>query len=333
MSVTLKTPFCKLMGIQYPIVQAPVGSVSCPQLAAAVSNAGGLGMLALSWRSPEEIEKTLCETEALTLKPYGVNFVLDPTVIAAKPLPERLSVCLKHSVALVSFAWGKLTKALVDQVHHAGKRVAYTVWSAEQAKEALQAGADVLVVQGTEAGGHVKTTTSLKTLLPSVVAVAGDTPVLAAGGIADGQDMAKALQAGAQGVWMGTRFVASQESQAHPEYQQNIIQAMPTDTAFSTVFNGGWPDTPHRTLKNSTYQACQNLLPGVPRPGEGDVVATLATGQKILRYDDTPPLKGMTGDVEAMAQYAGTSVGKIQAVLPAAEIIQQLVNTCKSRLS
>jgi NAD(P)H-dependent flavin oxidoreductase YrpB (nitropropane dioxygenase family) len=176
------------------------------------------------------------------------------------------------------------------------------------------------VAQGVEAGGHVRGTTPLDQLIREVHQVASGIPVLAAGGIATVEDVLRAIGNGADGIWAGTRFVASEESRAHPDYKKRLLAARAGDTELGTTFDVGWPGAPHRAICNSTMRECG----GGRRPGEGQIIARYADGRPILRYDDTIPLEGMTGDLEALALYAGTSVEGISDVLPAATIVARL---------
>jgi len=172
----------------------------------------------------------------------------------------------------------------------------------------------------------VRGTVTRDRIVAEVKAVAGGVPVLAAGGIADAHDARAAMRAGADGVWPGTRFVASTEASAHADYKQRLVESTATDTLLSELFDIGWPDAPHRVLRNSTVLAWEAA--GTPasgsRPGEGDVVAHFSNGKPILRYEDVPPIEGMTGDVEALSLYAGQSVDRIREILPAGEIVRRL---------
>jgi NAD(P)H-dependent flavin oxidoreductase YrpB (nitropropane dioxygenase family) len=307
------------LGIAWPIVQAPIGSASTPALAAAVSNAGGLGMLAGSWRSAETWRESIAQTRELTAFPFGVNFVLalDPG--------ERLRIALDAGVAVVSFFWGDPSPWIVP-VHRAGAVVVHTVGSGDEARAAAGAGVDVLVAQGVEAGGHVRGETPLVQLLADVRSAAPGLPVFAAGGIADASDVRTALAAGADGVWVGTRFVASAESAAHADYKRRIVEATATDTVLTDLFDLGWPDAPHRVIRNSTVRKWE--MAGRPssghRPGEGESIAHHGDGRAVMRYEDTPPIEGMSGNLEALPHYAGKSVERIDRVLPAAEIVHRL---------
>jgi NAD(P)H-dependent flavin oxidoreductase YrpB (nitropropane dioxygenase family) len=294
------TALTRALGIDVPIVQAPIANLTCPELVAAVSNAGALGMLSVTWRKPEEIRSLLRRIRELTDRPFGVNLVL------AWNMRKRLEVCLEEGVPVVSFFWGDPSPYL-GPVHDAGAVAMLTVGSAEHARIAVDQGVDILVAQGWEAGGHV---------IGSVVA---------AGGIADGRGLAAVLALGAAGAWIGTRFVASEEALAHAEYQERVVRAKETDTVYTTLFNVGWDNAPHRVLRNSTVAAWEDAgSPATDRPGEGEAVARLPDGSEALRYSDYEPAAGMEGEVEALAHYAGQSAGLVTAVQPAGDIVREI---------
>ncbi|MDB5443017.1 MAG: 2-nitropropane dioxygenase, partial [Phenylobacterium sp.] len=244
----MRTALTERLGIAEPIVQAPMGGASCPALAAAVSGAGGLGMLALSWHPPAAVRAAIAETRALTDKPFGVNLVL------AFPQAERLAVCLEEGVPVISFFWGDPAPH-VAACHAAGATVVSTVASADQARRAVEAGVDVVVAQGWEAGGHVLGEVATLPLTRAVVDAIAPVPVLAAGGITDGRGLAAALALGAAGAWIGTRFLATPEAAIHPRYRARLIEARETETVHTTLFDVGWPDAPHRVLRNATVDA------------------------------------------------------------------------------
>lgn len=317
---------CGLVGIEIPIVQAPI-AVS-PALTAAVANAGGLGMLPLSWLAPSSIRDVLAETRNLTTKPFAVNFVLewDPT--------ERLAIALEAGVRAVSFFWGD-PAPYGDVVHGAGAVMLSTVGTADEARRAVAAGVDVVVAQGVEAGGHVWGGVSTMALVPAIVDAVPGTPVIAAGGIADGRTLAAALCLGASGVWLGTRFVASEESPMAAVYKEAIANANAEDTIHCSLFDRNWPAAPHRVLRNSTVRRWEDA--GRPangaRPGEHDVVAYLADGTAVQRYSDANPEAGATGDLEALALYAGQSVGLINQVETVDTIIRTLIADASTALA
>jgi nitronate monooxygenase len=317
----MRTQLCDTLGIEVPIIQAPIGTASNPQLVAAVSNAGRLGMLSVTWRDLDELRVLLRTTRSLTGRPFGVNLVIE------WPMAGRLAICLEEGVRIVSFFWGDPTE-YVPAVHDAGGVVLHTVGSSEEARHAANAEVDVVVAQGWEAGGHVRGQVSTLVLVPAVVDAIRPLPVVAAGGIADGRGLAAALMLGAAGVWLGTRFVASREAAVHPLYHERIIGATESDTVFCSLFDGGWPNAPHRVLRNSTvtnWEAAGRPEAG-KRPGEGSAVAHFPDGRAIMRYDDLPPVRGLTGNVEALALYAGQSAGLVHRVEAAADIVRNIVD-------
>ncbi len=307
------------LGMTVPVVQAPIGGAATPQLAAAVSGAGGLGMLALSWSDPAQIRSAIERTGALTSRTFGANLVLD------RPQFERLELCLAAGVRVISTFWGDPAPYSAP-IHAAGALHLHTVASAAEARRAVAAGVDVVVAQGWEAGGHVWGEVGTLALVPAVVDAVHPVPVIAAGGIADRRGLAAVLALGAVAGWIGTRFLLAEESGAHPGYRAAVAAAAETDTLLSELFDGGWPDAPHRTLRNSTVR--EWLAAGSPppgsRPGEGEQVA-VRRGEPQLRYSSDIPTTGVEGDVEAMVHYAGQGVGLVRDVKPAAEIVRELV--------
>jgi NAD(P)H-dependent flavin oxidoreductase YrpB (nitropropane dioxygenase family) len=313
------TSLTRLLGITIPLVQAPIGHHASPELVAAVANAGGLGMVSIGWRSRVDVHAVLQQVHALTDRPFGVNLVLDDDQ------HDRLSVCLEDEVKIVSLFWGDPTP-YVRQIHPGGARVMHTVGSVREARAAAEADVDVIVAQGWEAGGHVWGEVATLPLVPRVVDAVAPRPVIAAGGISDGRGFAAALMLGAAGVWVGTRFLASEEASVHPRYQDRLLSAAETDTTLGVAFDREWWDAPSRTLRNDTTRRWEDAgrPPWGERPDEGDVIASEADGSPILRYDPESPAPGMTGDLAEMAQYAGQSVGLVSSTKPAATIVEEM---------
>ena len=304
--------------LDHPIIQAPVGSASSVDLAAAVSNAGGMGSLAMTWTDPDPAHALVTKLKGMTDGLFAVNFVLSFQ-------PRSLDAVLAAGAPIVTFSWG-LDTAHIQKARKAGALVGVQVGSAAGAIQAISCGADLLICQGVEAGGHVQSTTRLEHLLPQVLAVAGLVPVIAAGGLADNNDVWWALNSGAAGAMLGTRFVAAKESKAHPAYQQAVVAANKNDTSYTWCYDGGWPYSSHRVIRNSTLERWEaaGCPPSGQRPGEGDTIATTALGWEIPRYHMTSPVSTTTGDVLQLALYAGTGSAKIEEVLPAKEIVQRL---------
>ena len=310
---SIHTPLCDALGIEHPVVQAPVGSVSTPELAAAVAEAGGLGLLAMSWRDADAIRESLAEATAGTDGVVGVNVVLDEST-GELPPEACLDACLDAGASVVSLSFGD-PEPYVEWIHESDGTVLVSVGSVDGAREAVDAGADIVVAQGSEAGGHLQSDVSTMALLPRV-AEAVDVPVVAAGGISDGRGLAAALSLGADGVWLGTRFVATAESGAHEAYKERVAGSGATATRRTTQFDVGWPDQPHRVLETE----------GEGGGGENSGGrAYTAEGEPIDRNADRPPLAGMAGDIEVLPHYAGQSVGGVTDSPPAGRVVDSLV--------
>ncbi|MFZ0017572.1 MAG: nitronate monooxygenase [Acetobacteraceae bacterium] len=209
-------PTLQRLWISEPIFQAPIGGVASPELAAAVSESGGFGQLACTWRSVEQLDALFRRMASLTSRPYGVNFVLD------FPIAAKLEATLAHEVAAISFFWGD-GSAYVDRVKAAGALAIQVAGSIAEAKRSAAAGFDLIVAQGVEAGGHVRGELGLMALVPQVVDAVAPVPVLAAGGIADARGVAAALALGAKGVWVGTRCLAAEEANIHRAYRDRVF--------------------------------------------------------------------------------------------------------------
>ena len=254
--------------------------------------------------------------------PFGGNLIL------ASDQHRRLDEALEAGLRIVSLFWGD-PAGYVEQVHDADGVVLHTVGSAEEARRAVASGVDVVVAQGWEAGGHVWGQVATLPLVPAVVDAVAPVPVIAAGGIGDARGVAAVLALGAQAAWLGTRFLLAQEMPIHEEYRRRLMDAAETDAQwYADLYEVGWPDAPHRALRNSTaetWEAAGRPPPG-SRPGEGDVIAHFASGEEILRYEPAAPMVGTTGDIEALSLWAGQSVALARQPQPAAEIVAELVS-------
>ncbi len=326
----LHTRVCDLFGIDHPIVSAGMGSVAQAELAAAVSDAGGLGTVALPGLSPAAITAQLRAAGALTRK------ALVASLLVPFMTPEILEAALGERISAVWFFWGEPNVADVVKCHRAGAMVIWQCGSVDEAVAAKSAGVDCIIAQGFDAGGHVRGTTTTVALLPAVRDAIGDLPLLAAGGLADGRGLAAALALGADGAVFGTRFLASAECAAHPEYKQRIIDARAEDTFYTTLFDVGWPDAPHRVLRTKLVEEWERA--GRPasgqRPGEGEPGATMriegVATPPLVSYSVVPPTSYMTGDIERHAFYAGQSVNLIHEILPAGEIVRRIAREAEA---
>jgi nitronate monooxygenase len=314
----VRTALCELLGIEHPVVQAPIAQV--PRLTAAVSNAGALGTVSLTWA--DEVADVVRQTTALTTRPFAGNLVL------TSDRHRRLDEALEAGLRIVLFLWGD-PSAYVKRVHDAGGVVMHTVGSAEEARRVVASGVDVVVAQGWEAGGHVWGRVATLPLVPAVVDAVAPVPVIAAGGIGDARGVAAVLALGAQAAMLGTRFLLAEEMPIHEEYRRRVIAADETDGHwFPDLYNVGWPNAPHRALYNSTAKAwdAAGRPPLGQRPGEGEVLAHFASGEQIVRYEPAPPMEGTTGEIEPLSLWAGQSVALARQTQPAAEIVAELTS-------
>jgi nitronate monooxygenase len=320
----MQNQFMEWFGLSVPILQAPIGSAATIDLVKAVGRTGGMGSLALTWTDEVEARKQIDTLRAASI-PFFVNFVLR----FGTDKPRRL---LEQGLPAISLSWG-VDASLIAQAKSHGIKVGVQAGTAQGAKTAVDAGADFVILQGIEAGGHVQSTTSLQHLMEETMRLDLHTPLIAAGGIATGEDVARFIKQGASAVMMGTRFLASKESRAHDAHKQAIVNARATDTAFTNCFDIDWPYAMHRVLRNSTLDIWEAAgSPSSPsRPGEGDVIA-MQGGRPIIRYSETPPLADANGDVLAACLYAGTGVEKINDIKPAGEIVTSLWANAKRLL-
>jgi nitronate monooxygenase len=308
-----------LLNIRYPIIQAPTGSAVISDMTAAVSNSGALGAIPLSWSSAHQAAETITDVQSRTKDSFFANFVLSFE-------PVALPAALDSGTGIIQFSWGMPSSAMIDAIRSVNAVMGIQVTSKESAETALDLGADYLVCQGMEAGGHVHASKPLARALEEVLGVAGNVPVAASGGIATGHKMREYMQMGAAGVVMGSRFVASKESAAHDQYKKALIDSNSEDTVFTTCMNKGWDNATHRILRNSTFKMWESAgcpSPGT-RPGETDVIATYGRDKTIERYSVESPNRRYSGDIEAMAVYAGMGVNEISDAPTVEKIISRV---------
>jgi len=326
-NIGLTTPLCELLRIQHPIISAPLGpDLSGPELVAAVSNAGGLGMLrAPDEDAPEVVAELIRRTRKLTARPFAMGFVLN------FPYKANLVAALTESIPVVEVYWGEFTSEQVEEVHMAEATLIYQVGTVEEAKKAAAAGADVIIAQGWEAGGHVIGQIATMALVPAMVDAVSPIPVVAAGGIADARGVVASLALGAQGVCMGTRFLATKEANAHSLYKQRLTEASTDKTVYTDMFGRArWPDAPHRTIETelvATWHPKKDQIGDEKRPGNFAVGKTVISGKEkqVLRFAGTAPNSSSEGDIDSFALYAGQGVGLISEVESAGSVIENMV--------
>lgn len=334
----LHTPVCTQLGCDIPILLAGMGGVARSELVAAVAQAGGYGILGMVRETPEMIAQEIGAVRALTDRSFAVNLI--PAATDPVLLDAELGTCLDLGVPAMCFFWDVVPSA-VKRAKAAGCLVLHQVGSLKAALAAEAAGADVLIAQGVEAGGHVHGTVSALVLVEQIVR-AVHLPVVASGGFATGASLVAALALGAQGIHCGTAFLATIESFAHDTHKARVLAAMAEDTVHTDIYALNWPpNTPVRVIRNSVVDALGHNLMGHRPDLYPDEVIAHEEGRPLLRYSTDSPLRTTTGDLEAMATYAGQSVsligtlptaaGRIAAIMDEAQIALARVATMTGR--
>lgn len=325
----LRTPLCELLGCEVPILLAGMGGVARWELAAAVANAGGFAMLGMVRESPDLIETEVRALRAATNRPFAVNVI--PSATDPALLDRQISRCLDLGVRAFTFFWDVIPEA-VDRVKREGGLVLHQIGTVEAARQAQDAGADVLIAQGIEAGGHVHGRTGAFALAEAVLDLA-TVPVVVSGGISTGRGLAAALAMGAQGVQCGTAFLATTESFAHDYHKDRVVAAGGEDTVLTDVFVLNWPKgAAVRVVGNSVTAALGGRLLGHDPDALPREVIAQDMGQPLLRYSTDSPMRHTTGALEEMALYAGQGAGAIREVIPAADRLRQMVREAEARL-
>lgn len=317
----LSSDYTKLVGCRVPVQQAPMGSVSTPALAVAVAEAGGVGSITALGMPVEFLERVLDQVANETSGAVAVNFLTEDL--------DREALALAASrVRLIDFFWVDPSRDLVDAAHGGGALVSWQVGSVHEARAAAEVGADIIVAQGVEAGGHVRGHTPLLPLLSAVLDVV-EVPVVAAGGIADGRALAAVLAAGASGARLGTRFVATTESGAHDLYRSAVVAAGSDSTEITDAF-AVCPlcaTSPRARVLRRCIDAVGQL--GDEPAGEATLGGSPFT---IEKGSGLPPGATATGNIDAMAMYAGAAVEVINSISPAALVISDIIESATALL-
>ena len=301
------TRFTDLVGCSVPLQQAGMSGTATPALAAAVADTGALGMIGIGRQSIAVVERYLDELATLTSAPIGATCIahfVQPDVVAL--LASRLPIIEFF------YEWPDAERVPPGVV------CGWQVGSVDEAKAAVDAGCKYVIAQGMEAGGHVRGHVPLDQLLPAVRAAVG-VPIVAAGGIGNAAAVRAAMALGADAVRVGTRFVATRESYAHPDYIDALVAADTDDSVLTEAFGVGWPNAPHRVLRLSIDAAT-----AAPDDVVGETVTPVGTHLPMVRFGASSPNRDTTGDISAMALYAGRSVGSVDRVMTAAEVVAEL---------
>jgi len=331
----LSTRFTEKFAIPYPFACAGMAFAGgTPDLAVAVTGAGGIGAVGAALTPPDTLRHIIREVrEGVGAAPFNVN------LITYFDNAEHVRVCAEERVPIVSYHWGHPPTDQLKKLRDAGVSVWEQVGSADAAKLAVDDGVEVVVAQGWEAGGHNYGGLPTMVGVPAVVDAVGDhVPVLAAGGITDGRQVAAALCLGADGVWVGTRLVASPEAQVHPEHHRRLISSQGEDTVRTGIFGPEWPEfNPMRVQRDRVVAEWNDRLDQVPtaRDSLEQVGTTVFQGaETVLRkFNVLPPGPGTKADWEEMPWLMGQGVGLVHDIRPAGEIVQEMMDQAERVLT
>jgi enoyl-[acyl-carrier protein] reductase II len=309
----IRTPLTERLGITYPIIQAGMGGVARAELVPAVSNAGGLGVIGAGFMSPAQLREEIRKVKDLTDKPFGVDLLL------ARDWPgqeEMIEVIIEERVPVFASGLGN-PAPYVEALHQAGITVMAVVGTVRHARRVVEGGTDIVVAQGTEGGGHTGRIATLA-LVPQVVDAVAPTPVVAAGGIADGRVLVAALALGACGVWVGTRFVATHEAFAHQNYKQKILQATEEDTVVTRAFRG----KDCRVIRNRYVELWQDRQAEIqPFPFQ------------MMVDPEKMEAAVLHGDTDMGIMLAGQIAGAVREVKSAGDIVREMMEEAEAVLS
>lgn len=314
----IRTAFSELVGIEHPIALGGMGSIYSPDLVAAVANAGGLGAMGCHRLSPERIRQGAAAIREQTDRPFALNlliFDIDEECFAA---------VLNEKPAVMAFAWPRPEQDIgsyVTRAHDAGCQVTFMAGGVPEARQAAKAGADVIIAQGTEGGGHVSWVATMA-LVPMVVDAVAPIPVLAAGGLADGRGLAASLALGADGMLMGTRFLASVESPLHPNFKQAIVASDGHDTMLTEIpdIASGtvWPGAMSRSRRNAFIERWAGREWAL-RQNQMEVMTAVTAARRA-------------GDVNEAPLSMGQDAGLINDIPPAGEIVRRIAQEAEAIL-
>ena len=313
--MSLHTPLCDLLGVKHPIMLAGMGGVSYAELAAAVSNAGGYGVLGMAGRNPDFIREEMRKVKSLTDKPFGVD------LLAASPESLTASVEIIIEEGASSFVAGLgVPMPIMEKLKKAGLKVMVVCGAVKHAVKAEQAGCDAVICQGGEGGGHTGLVGTMPLVAQAVEAV--KIPVVAAGGLYDGRGLAAALTLGATGVWMGTRFIASKEAHAGELYRQAILEAADEDTVRTRSYSG----KPMRVKKNPYVEEWETR----PQDIQPFPMQAMVSHQAGVMGGIGGQIEGLDPDRSCFAM--GQSAGGVHEVLPAATIVANLIKEAEAAI-
>jgi NAD(P)H-dependent flavin oxidoreductase YrpB (nitropropane dioxygenase family) len=320
----LTTQITQTYHLSTPIISAGMACVATPTLAAAVSNAGGMGTFSAAMVDPEGLRRLIRETRSLTHRPFGIDFITGMTQT------EHIAVCVEEQVPVVIFFWSLPPADWVGQLQSSGVKVWMEVGSVAEAEAAKALGFDAIIAQGAEGGGHNRAEASTFNLLPAICRTVAPMPVIAAGGIIDGKGLVAALALGAEAVWCGTRFLASEEAYAHAEYKARVLNAKLGDTTRTTLFGPEMPGQMMRVIRNrAVHQWGDRVLAAMGHSQNQPPIGTTIVGGQTVplpKFSIILPMPDTTGDFEEMCLTAGESSGNISTIKPARDIVREMEN-------
>lgn len=309
-----------LLGTEYAIMGGAMSWVSERHLVSALSNAGAFGVIAASSMPPELLQKEIVATQQMTQKPFGVNLI-----IMHPQLAELVEICIANKVSHVVLAGGVPKGPTIARLKEGGVKVICFAPTAALGKKLVKMGADALIIEGSEAGGHIGPV-STSVLAQEILPVIRDVPVFVAGGIGRGEAMVSYLEMGASGVQLGTRFVCAEESVAHPNFKKAFISASARNATASVQYHPDFPVIPVRAIENNATEeftrmqkeTVEKVFSGALSKEEGQLAIEHFWAGSLRRA-------AIEGDVERGSLMAGQSVGMVTAIQPCQEIIDELV--------
>jgi len=327
-STVLRTRLSHDFGLRVPLASAGMAFVGLTDLAAAVTNAGGIGVYGVGNEPPPVLAARLAGIQEQSTGPYGVDFLVATSAFGDFTTQDHIDIAAGAHVPIVVFHWNLPTAAWVTQLHAAGTQVWCQTSSIATAQQAIALGCDGIVAQGRSAGGHNRNSTVATWRLVSEMrrALPPRTILLAAGGVSSGASLVRAIRAGADGGWAGTVFVAATESFAHPDYKARLIAARrPDATLFTTRFGPEWPGQQQRVLRNRATTEPLTTTPATI--GNTTLFPDVLDVPYVMpKYSAIVPTRTTVGDLEEMDMPAGSrSIRDVRQVRPAAEIIDDFI--------
>jgi NAD(P)H-dependent flavin oxidoreductase YrpB (nitropropane dioxygenase family) len=308
-----------------------MGTMTTPELIAAVCGAGGLGLHGVADMPPDRLRVDVQQIRNYTNAPFGIAII--PRLCSA----ELIDVAVEQQVPVVNFFWDDVPPDWFARLKGAGVKVWKQVCSVAEAKSCVDMGIDLLIVQGSEAGGHNRAEGTSLSMIPAVCDIAGDVPILSSGGIADGRAAAAALALGADGVCVGTRLLASHEAFAHEEYKRRLVAANVGDSVRTNIFGLEWNDATSRHLRNEVVREWEHRdYPGpykvIPDQDIRQIGTTELFGVEYphRQFSIYPPTPSFKGDWEQICMYGGESVGQTKRIMGAGEIVREIMDDAEA---